>query len=182
MLANMSDEFKGKIKMLYSVYPSSSAVLSALPHSQMEFYNSVLHMHNSNNHSDLTLMLANDSIYNVCKQNGFNLTNYDHHTINRMIALTAASVTSAQRFQRGSCSLASLVQKTALSQSVKYCYSAFAPVVASYDKDKMGCENMTKALFAKGSQMYGVAMKAPTLANRILYRGKFTRKEVNATC
>jgi len=127
-------------------------------------------------------MLDNQSIYNVCKENGFNLKNYDHHTINRMIALTAASVTSAHRFDRGSCGLPNLVEKTALDDNVKYCYSSFAPVVSTYDKNRMDCANMTKALFFRGSQMYGVDLKGTALANRILYRGKFSRKEVNDTC
>jgi len=54
-------------------------------------------------------MLDNESIYNVCKRGGFNLDYYNADTINRMIALTASSVTSSKRFKGESVSVTDFV-------------------------------------------------------------------------
>lgn len=66
-------------------------------------------MNEVKDHHDLTIMLDNESIYNVCKRGGFNLDYYNADTINRMIALTASSVTSSKRFKGESVSVTDFV-------------------------------------------------------------------------
>lgn len=105
----MADEFNNKIKVNYTVHPSKSAVLSALPHSFMEYYNSVSYMGSTLDYHDLSIMLDNESIYNICKRNDYDLEYYNADTINRVIAMAASSVTTSKRFKGDKISLTDFV-------------------------------------------------------------------------
>ena len=87
LLDRLSNDYGKNVKLNYSVYPNKSAVMCALPVWAMQYYNSVLFSASTLEHSDLSIILDNESIFNVCKKGGFNLDYYNADTINRIIAL-----------------------------------------------------------------------------------------------
>ena len=93
-MEQMSIDYGKNCKINYTVYPNDSAFYSGLPHTWLQYYNSVLHMHTVHEHNDLVIMLDNESIYNFAKRNEINLEYYNADTINRIIALVASSLIS----------------------------------------------------------------------------------------
>ena len=76
--ASLRADFGSKIALVnYTVVPSPTKHMCALPHSFVQPYNSVLHLANQLEFSDLTVMLDNESIYNVLNRSDIDLKNYD---------------------------------------------------------------------------------------------------------
>lgn len=92
LLRKLSDEYEKKTKVNFSIFPSPQMGASVV-----EPYNSVLASRILIEESDLTVMFDNESLYRVsCDQLGIESPSFGN--INRLIARTISSLTSAQRF------------------------------------------------------------------------------------
>lgn len=93
LLERLSDEYKGKIKVSLSVFPSPSVSTTVV-----EPYNSVLSTHSLIEHTDVSLVLDNEAIYDIAKHK-LNIELPSYTNLNHMIAQVVSSSTSSIRFE-----------------------------------------------------------------------------------
>ncbi|EFC45457.1 alpha-tubulin [Naegleria gruberi] len=92
LLERLAVEFPKKTKLGFNIYPSPQLTTSVV-----EPYNSVLSTHSLLEHNDISVVLDNEAIYDVCKQN-LKIARPDYRNLNRVIAQTVSSLTCSLRF------------------------------------------------------------------------------------
>jgi len=93
LLERLSVDYGKKLKMNFAVYPSPQ-ISSAI----VEPYNSVLSTHSLIEHSDITLVLDNEAIYDICKSK-LDIERPAYSNLNQIIAQTISSLTASIRFE-----------------------------------------------------------------------------------
>ena len=92
LLERLSNEYGKKPKFTYTVYPSPR--ISTSP---VEAYNAVFSTHSLLEHSDITIMMDNEAIYDICSRKLCN-ESPNYANLNRLIAQVIACSTSSMRF------------------------------------------------------------------------------------
>ena len=92
LLEKLSVEYGKKPKLTFSIYPAPQ-ISTAI----VEPYNSILTTHTSLEHTDVSFLVDNEAIYDICKNNlEFERPTYTN--LNRLIAQVISSVTASLRF------------------------------------------------------------------------------------
>jgi len=95
LLEKLSVDYDKKPNLGFTVYPSphlSTAVV--------EPYNSVLSTHSLLKHTDVSVMLDNEAIYDICRRS-LDMERPAYNNLNRLIAQVASSLTISLRFDGG---------------------------------------------------------------------------------
>ncbi|KAN0009579.1 hypothetical protein ACTFIU_006874 [Dictyostelium citrinum] len=92
LLQKLASEYGKKSKIDFCIYPSPQVSTAVV-----EPYNCVLSTHSLLEHCDVTFMLDNEAIYDVCKKK-LHIERPSYANLNRMIAQVISSLTSSLRF------------------------------------------------------------------------------------
>eukprot|EP00522_Entomoneis_paludosa_P017960 CAMPEP_0172440494 /NCGR_PEP_ID=MMETSP1065-20121228/1108_1 /TAXON_ID=265537 /ORGANISM="Amphiprora paludosa, Strain CCMP125" /LENGTH=448 /DNA_ID=CAMNT_0013189341 /DNA_START=81 /DNA_END=1427 /DNA_ORIENTATION=- len=92
LLERLSVDYGRKTKLAFAVSPSPKISTSVV-----EPYNSVLSTHALLEHTDCTLVLDNEALYDVCTKN-LGLEHPSYISLNRLIAQVISSLTASLRF------------------------------------------------------------------------------------
>ncbi|VDD75017.1 unnamed protein product [Mesocestoides corti] len=86
-------EFAGRHTLQLSIIPSDQLAVGPV-----EVYNCVHHLYHSSDHCDLSIMLDNSALYNMCTKE-LAVLRPTYTTVNRIIGPVVAGVTSTMRFK-----------------------------------------------------------------------------------
>merc|ERR1719290_186445 len=91
-MEELSIEYGKKSKLSFSIYPAPQVSTAVV-----EPYNSILFTHTTLEHADVTFMVDNEAIYDLCKRElGIERPTYTN--LNRLIGQVVSSITASLRF------------------------------------------------------------------------------------
>merc|ERR1712130_180712 len=93
ILERIAVDYRKKTKAGFDVYPSSTISTSVV-----EPYNALLTTHWLLDHTEVSMIMDNEAIYEICQRN-LDIKRPSYGTINRMIAKVASSWTASLRFE-----------------------------------------------------------------------------------
>merc|ERR1711871_1746565 len=92
LMERLSVDYGKKSKLEFSVYPAPQVATAVV-----EPYNSILTTHTTLEHSDVSFMIDNEAIYNICRKS-LDIERPTYTNLNRLIAQIVSSVTASLRF------------------------------------------------------------------------------------
>ena len=93
ILQRLHEDYRKKSNISFTVYPSEH--LSTSP---VEVYNALLSHHYFTDHTNVTTVLDNASLYGICQRN-LDIKRPDYTNINKLIAKCVSSITCGLRFK-----------------------------------------------------------------------------------
>ncbi|KAG6583075.1 Tubulin alpha chain [Phytophthora cinnamomi] len=178
LLERLSVDYGRKSKLGFTIYPSpllSSAVV--------EPYNSVLSTHSLLEHTDVSIMLDNEAIYDICLRS-LDVERPTYTNLNRLIAQVISSLTTSLRFD-GSLNVDITEFQTNLVPypRIHFMLSSYAPIVsvAKAYHESLSVAEITNSAFEPTSMMAKCDPRhGKYMATCLMYRGDVVPKDVNA--
>merc|ERR1739848_785807 len=93
MLERIAVDYRKKSKLGFEVYPSPTQSTCVV-----EPYNALLTTHWLLDHTEISVVLDNEAIYEVCQKN-LDIKRPSADTVNRLIAKVVSSITASLRFK-----------------------------------------------------------------------------------
>jgi len=93
ILERIAVDYRKKVKLGFEIYPSPNISTCIV-----EPYNGLLSTHWLLDHTDVSLMLDNEAIYEICKTK-LDIKRPSYDNLNRVVAKVASSLTAALRFE-----------------------------------------------------------------------------------
>jgi len=179
LLERLSADYGKKSKLDFCVYPSPQISTAVV-----EPYNSVLSTHALLEHTDVSFMLDNEAIYDICKrQLGIPQPSYSH--LNRLIAQVISSLTASLRFEGAlNVDINEFQVNLVPYPRIHFLLSSYAPVISA---DKAGHEaftvqELTNAVFEPSSMMAKCnPQNGKYMAVCMMYRGDIAPTDVQAS-
>jgi len=179
LMEKLSDEYGRKSKFDICVYPSPR-----LSTSVVEPYNSVLSTHSMLEHSDVSLMMDNEALYDICTSS-LNISQPSYNNLNWIISQAMSSLTTSLRFS-GSLNVDLKEFQTNLVPypRIHFLMSSYAPItsIERLYHEKMSVSELTNSVFdpktclAKCDPRHGKYM-----ACCLMYRGDVATSEVQTS-
>ncbi|KAG7377630.1 Tubulin alpha-1A chain [Phytophthora pseudosyringae] len=178
LLERLSVDYGRKSKLAFTVYPSpflSTAVV--------EPYNSVLSTHSLLEHTDVTFVLDNEAIYDICLRS-LAIERPSYTSLNRLIAQVISSLTTSLRFD-GSLNVDITEFQTNLVPypRIHFMLSSYAPVISAEKAyhESLSVAEITNSAFEPTSMMAKCDPRhGKYMATCLMYRGDVVSKDVNA--
>jgi len=169
----------GKIsKIAFTVYPSPQVSTAVV-----EPYNSVLATHSLLEHTDVTIVLDNEAIYDICRKS-LGVVSPSYTNLNRLVSQVISSLTASLRFD-GALNVDVTEFQTNLVPypRIHFMLSSYAPVVSAKSAmhEKLSVNELTSAGFEPSNMMAKCDPRhGKYMAACLLYRGDVVNKDVNA--
>jgi len=180
LLQRLSHDYPKKTKIEFAVYPSEQ--LSACV---VEPYNSVMSMHKSLEYTDVTFMVDNEAMYDVCSRN-LNIEKPAFTNLNKIIAQCISTVTVSLRFDGSlNCDLTEFQTNLVPFPRVHFPILSFAPVVSAEKAyhETISTYELTSAVFEPQNMLIrclrGAQQIGKYMACCMMYRGDVLPKDVN---
>ncbi|KAK8795687.1 hypothetical protein WA158_000344 [Blastocystis sp. Blastoise] len=176
LLERLSVDYGKKSKLAFTVYPSPQLATSVV-----EPYNSVFATHSLLEHTDVCVVLDNEAIYDICRNNlGIERPSYTN--LNRLIAQVISSMTASLRFD-GTLNVDINEFQTNLVPypRIHFMLSSYAPVITAQKAalENMSVAEITNACFDPASMMCKCDPRhGKYMACSLLYRGAVLPKDV----
>ncbi|KAI9312503.1 Tubulin/FtsZ [Dichotomocladium elegans] len=176
LLERLAADYGKKSKMDFVVYPAPQMSTAVV-----EPYNAVLATHATLDQADVSFLVDNEAIYDICRHN-LNITKPTYANLNRLIAQVVSSVTASLRFS-GLLNFDMNEYQTNLVPypRVHFPLVAYAPLVsaARVHHEQHSVAEITAACFETGSQMVKCdPAKGKYIACCLLYRGDIVHNEI----
>jgi len=182
ILERLAVDYRKKSKIGFEIYPSPNISTSIV-----EPYNGLLSTHWLLDHTEVSLVLDNEAIYDIC-QKGLDIKKPGYENLNRLIAKVVSSMTAALRFE-GELNVDMNEFQTNLVPfpRLHFMTSSFAPVVNADKKDHDS--NTVRDITDKSLQSANFFVKYPDfdtvedkyMAISLNYRGAVKSQEANST-
>lgn len=150
----------------------------------VEPYNSLLFTHTSLDHSDVSFLVDNEAIYELCHK----MLNVDRPTytnLNRLIAQIISSITASLRFDGAlNVDLTEFQTNLVPYPRIHFPLATYCPIIspAKAQHERLSVDEMTKTCFESDYQMVKCNPKdGKYMAVCLLYRGDVVPKDVNAS-
>lgn len=176
LLEQLSADYGKKAKLEFAVYPAPQVSTSVV-----EPYNTVLTTHSTLEHSDVTFMVDNDAIYEMCRRN-LDIARPDFNHLNTLIAQTVSSVTASLRFD-GSLNVDLNEFQTNLVPypRIHFPLVSYGPISSKAKSlhEANSVSEITNACFEPGNQMVKCDPRlGKYMATCLLYRGDVVTRDV----
>ena len=176
LLERLTVDYGKKSKLGFSVYPSHN-----LGTSVVEPYNAVLSTHNLLENTELTVVLDNEAIYDICRNN-LNIERPTYTNLNRLIAQVISSMTASLRFS-GVLNMDINEFQTNLVPypRIHFMLSSYAPVITPHKAlmENMSVAEITSQVFDSNSMMCKCdPRRGKFMACCLMYRGDVIPKDV----
>ena len=146
----LSLEYPRKPKLDFAVYPAPCTSTAVV-----EPYNSVLTTFSAMEHADVTFLVDNDALFNICK-NKLDVERPSYRELNQMIAQVVSSVTASLRFEGAlNVDLNEFATNLVPYPRIHFPLATYAPIVsaAKSGHEKHSVNELTAACFEPNNQM-----------------------------
>jgi tubulin alpha len=179
LLDKLQQDFGKKTKMTFTVMPSPNISTSVV-----EPYNSVLAMHNMVDLSDVTVMMDNEALYDICRR-GLEVERPTYVNLNRLIAQVVSSLTASIRFDAhphgANVDLYEYEKNLVPYPRIHFTIPSYSPIIsADKAEDHLTVDEITKAVFEPSSYLCKCDPRnGKYLACFMSYRGDVGAKDVH---
>uniref|UniRef100_A0A0D3CPM5 Tubulin alpha chain n=1 Tax=Brassica oleracea var. oleracea TaxID=109376 RepID=A0A0D3CPM5_BRAOL len=178
LLERLSVDYGKKSKLGFTVYPSPQVSTSVV-----EPYNSVLSTHSLLEHTDVSILLDNEAIYDICRRS-LNIERPTYTNLNRLVSQVISSLTASLRFD-GALNVDVTEFQTNLVPypRIHFMLSSYAPVISAEKAfhEQLSVAEITNSAFEPASMMAKCDPRhGKYMACCLMYRGDVVPKDVNA--
>jgi len=174
----LSLEFAKKNKLDFAIYPAPQTSTAVV-----EPYNSVLTTHAAMDHSDVTFLVDNDAVFNICK-NKLDIEHSSYKELNQLIAQVVSSVTASLRFEGAlNVDLNEFQTNLVPYPRIHFPLVTYAPVIsaAKSGHERHSVAELTAHCFEPNNQMVVCDPRTGKyMACVLLYRGDTVAKDINS--
>jgi len=178
LLERLAVDYGKKNKLSFVVYPSPNISTSVV-----EPYNSVLSTHGLLECTDVSFMLDNQAIYDICKTK-LNVELPTYTNINRLVAQVISSLTSSLRFDGAlNVDLNEFQTNLVPYPRIHFVACSYAPIVAAEraTHETLSVAQITSDVLEPSSFMVKCDPRhGKYMAVSLMYRGDVVTKETNA--
>ncbi|KAL4453337.1 hypothetical protein ABPG74_017544 [Tetrahymena malaccensis] len=179
LLERLSVDYGKKSKLGFTIYPSPQ-----ISNIIVEPYNSVLSTHFMLEHNDVSVILDNEALYDICRRN-LDIERPSYSNINRLIAQVISSLTASLRFD-GSLNTDITEFQTNLVPypRIHFMLSSYAPIVSAEKAyyEQLSVAEITSSSFEPANMMAKCDPRhGKYIACSLMYRGDVVPKDVNAS-
>ncbi|CAL4058713.1 unnamed protein product, partial [Meganyctiphanes norvegica] len=178
LMEELSIEYGKKSKLTFSIYPAPQVSTAVV-----EPYNSILFTHTTLEHTDVTFMVDNEAIYDLCrKELGITMPTYTN--LNRIIGQVVSSITASLRFDGAlNVDLTEFQTNLVPYPRIHFPLATYAPIVSA-DRalhDNFDVRSITAKCFEPAHQMVKCdPQDGKYMACCLLFRGDVVPKDVNS--
>ncbi|KAJ1690542.1 hypothetical protein LUZ63_014697 [Rhynchospora breviuscula] len=178
LLERLSVDYGKKSKLGFTVYPSPQVSTSVV-----EPYNSVLSTHSLLEHTDVSVLLDNEAIYDICRRS-LDIERPTYTNLNRLVSQVISSLTASLRFD-GALNVDVTEFQTNLVPypRIHFMLSSYAPVISAEKAyhEQLSVAEITNSAFEPSSMMAKCDPRhGKYMACCLMYRGDVVPKDVNA--
>ncbi|CAN7125475.1 unnamed protein product [Brassica rapa subsp. narinosa] len=178
LLERLSVDYGKKSKLGFTVYPSPQVSTSVV-----EPYNSVLSTHSLLEHTDVSILLDNEAIYDICRRS-LNIERPTYTNLNRLVSQVISSLTASLRFD-GALNVDVTEFQTNLVPypRIHFMLSSYAPVISAEKAfhEQLSVAEITNSAFEPASMMAKCDPRhGKYMACCLMYRCDVVPKDVNA--
>jgi tubulin alpha len=164
-------------------FSSSDFLLLQVSTAVVEPYNSVLSTHALLEHTDVSVLLDNEAIYDICRRS-LDIERPTYTNLNRLISQIISSLTTSLRFD-GAINVDVTEFQTNLVPypRIHFMLSSYAPVISAEKAyhEQLSIPEITNAVFEPSSMMAKCDPRhGKYMACCLMYRGDVVPKDVNA--
>ena len=178
LLERLSVDYGRKSKLSFTIYPSPQVSTAVV-----EPYNCVLSTHSLLEHTDVSFMVDNEALYDICRRN-LDIERPTYTNLNRLIAQIISSLTASLRFD-GALNVDVTEFQTNLVPypRIHFVVSSYAPVISAEKAyhEQLSVAEITNSAFEPASMLCKVDPRhGKYMAVCLMYRGDVVPKDVNA--
>ncbi|KAI8367537.1 tubulin alpha-1 chain [Radiomyces spectabilis] len=177
LMERLSVDYGKKSKLEFSVYPAPQVSTSVV-----EPYNSILTTHTTLEHSDVSFMVDNEAIYDICRRN-LDIERPTYSNLNRLIAQVVSSITASLRFAGSlNVDLSEFQTNLVPFPRIHFPLVSYAPIISNAKAfhEQMSVPEITSSCFEPNNQMVKCDPRhGKYMACCLLYRGDVVPKDTN---
>jgi len=179
MLERLSVDYGKKSKLSFTVW-SCPQVATAV----VEPYNTVLCVHSLLEHTDVTIMMDNEALYDICRRN-LDIERPTYTNLNRLLGQIISSLTASLRFD-GALNVDITEFQTNLVPypRIHFMLSSYAPIISAEKAyhEQLSVAEITMSVFEPASMYVKCDPRhGKYMACCLMYRGDVVPKDVNAS-
>lgn len=178
LLERLSVDYGRKSKLSFTIYPAPQVSTAVV-----EPYNCVLSTHSLLEHTDVSFMVDNEALYDICRRN-LDIERPTYTNLNRLVAQIISSLTASLRFD-GALNVDVTEFQTNLVPypRIHFVVSSYAPVISAEKAyhEQLSVAEITNSAFEPASMLCKVDPRhGKYMAVCLMYRGDVVPKDVNA--
>merc|ERR1711941_118424 len=182
ILVRIAVDYRKKSKLGFEVYPSPTISTCVV-----EPYNALLTTHWLLDHTEISMLLDNEAIYEICQKN-LDIKRPSYDTLNRMIAKAVSSMTASLRFEGElNVDLNEFQTNLVPFPRLHFMITSMAPVTTEKKKEtaRNDIQTITEQCFSAQNFFVKIAdfdaEEDKYMACSVNYRGNVKAKKANAT-
>ncbi|VUZ49796.1 unnamed protein product [Hymenolepis diminuta] len=178
LLERLSADYGKKSKLNFTIYPAPN-ISTAI----VEPYNSILSTHTSIEHTDVSFLVDNEAIYDICRRN-LDIERPTYTNLNRLVSQVVSSISASLRFD-GALNVDITEFQTNLVPypRIHFPTISYAPIISSEKAhhEQLTVTEITNACFEPANFMIKCdPRRGKYMACTLMYRGDVIPKDVNA--
>jgi len=178
MLERLSVDYGKKTKISFTVWACPQVATAVV-----EPYNTVLCVHSLLEHTDVTMQVDNEALYDICRRN-LDIERPTYTNLNRLIAQIISSLTASLRFDGAlNVDLTEFQTNLVPYPRIHFCLSSYAPVISAEKAyhEQLSVAEITMSVFEPASMYVKCDPRhGKYMACCLMYRGDVVPKDVNA--